>query len=156
MEISFRNERVAIWKGLAGIKGRPTERHQHRHDLAGVFLDDGGISRATFPDGTSNTRVSRRTHEVGIRLAIGADRGQVLRMVLGQGMSLAALGLVAGIVGAVALTRLMTSVLDEVTPADPWTYVAVATGLLVVAALASAIPALRAARVDPVTALRIE
>ena len=56
MEISFRNERVAIWKGLAGIKGRPTERHQHQHDLAGVFLDAGGISKATFPDGTSNTR----------------------------------------------------------------------------------------------------
>jgi predicted permease len=100
--------------------------------------------------------VSRRTHEIGIRLAIGADRGHVLRMVLGQGMTLAGIGLAAGVVGAIGLTRLMTSILYEVTPADPWTYVAVATGLLAVAALASAIPALRAARVDPVTALRIE
>jgi putative ABC transport system permease protein len=100
--------------------------------------------------------VSRRTHEIGIRLAIGADRGQVVRMVLGQGMGLATLGLVAGIVGAVALTRLMTSVLYDVTPADPWTYASVIGGLLAVAAVASAIPALRAARVDPMTALRIE
>ena len=100
--------------------------------------------------------VSRRTHEIGIRLAIGADRGQVVRMVLGQGIGLAILGLVAGIVGAIGLTRLMTSVLYDVTPADPWTYASVIGGLLAVAAVASAIPALRAARVDPVTALRIE
>jgi len=100
--------------------------------------------------------VSRRTHEIGIRLAIGADRGQVVRMVLGQGLGLATLGLVAGIVGAIGLTRLMTSVLYDVTPADPWTYASVIGGLLAVAAVASAIPALRAARVDPVTALRIE
>ena len=78
--------------------------------------------------------VSRRTHEIGIRLAIGADRGQVVRMVLGQGIGLAALGLVAGIVGAVGLTRLMASVLYEVTPADPWTYASVVGGLLAVAA----------------------
>jgi putative ABC transport system permease protein len=100
--------------------------------------------------------VSRPTHEIGIRLATGADRRQVVRMVLGPGMSLAAVGLVAGIIGAVGLTRLMASALYEVTPADPWTYVSVVTGLLGVAALASAIAALRAARVDPVTALRIE
>ena len=100
--------------------------------------------------------VSRRTHEIGIRLAIGADRGQVVRMVLGQGIGLAIVGLVAGIVGAIGLTRLMTSVLYDVTPADPWTYASVIGGLLAVATVASAIPALRAARVDPVTALRIE
>lgn len=100
--------------------------------------------------------VSRRTHEIGIRLAIGADRAQVIRMVLGQGLGLAVLGLVAGVIGAVALTRLMTSVLYEVTPADPWTYASVVAMLLAVAAAASTLPALRAARVDPVTALRIE
>jgi hypothetical protein len=56
MEISFQNERVVIWKGLAGIKGRPTARHEHKHDLAAVFLDPGGMSKAIFPDGTSDTR----------------------------------------------------------------------------------------------------
>jgi predicted permease len=100
--------------------------------------------------------VSRRTHEIGIRLAIGADRAQVIRMILGQGVGLTAVGLVVGVVGAVALTRLMTSVLYEVTPGDLWTYTAVITGLLGVAGLASALPALRASRVDPVVALRIE
>jgi predicted permease len=100
--------------------------------------------------------VSRRTHEIGIRLAIGADRAQVIRMILGQGVGLTAVGLVVGVVGAVALTRLMTSVLYEVDPGDLWTYTAVIAGLLGVAGLASALPALRASRVDPVVALRIE
>ena len=75
--------------------------------------------------------VSRRTHEIGIRLAIGADRAQVIRMILGQGVGLTAIGLVVGIAGAVALTRLMTTVLYEVTPSDPWTYTAVVVALVV-------------------------
>jgi putative ABC transport system permease protein len=100
--------------------------------------------------------VNRRTHEIGIRLAIGADRAQVIRMVLGQGVGLAAIGMVVGVAGAVALTRLMTSVLYDVTPGDLWTYGAVVAGLLAVAGVASALPALRASRVDPVVALRIE
>jgi putative ABC transport system permease protein len=100
--------------------------------------------------------VSRRTHEIGIRLAIGADRAQVIRMVLGEGVGLTALGLIVGVGGAAALTRLMTSVLYEVTPGDPWTYAAVIAGLLGVAGIASALPAFRASRVDPVVALRIE
>jgi putative ABC transport system permease protein len=100
--------------------------------------------------------VSRRTHEIGIRLAIGADRAEVIRMILGQGVGLTAIGLVVGVAGAVALTRLMASVLYEVTPGDPWTFTAVVVALLAVAATASALPAFRASRVDPVVALRIE
>ena len=100
--------------------------------------------------------VARRTHEIGIRLAIGADRGQVVGMVLRQGLTLAAVGLAVGFVCALGLTRLMGSVLYEVTPGDPWTYAAVGAALLAVSVAASAIPALRAARVNPLEALRAE
>ena len=100
--------------------------------------------------------VSRRTHEIGIRLAIGADRGQVVGMVLRQGLTLAAVGLAVGFAGAFGLTRMMGSVLYEVTPGDPLTYAAVGAALLAVSVAASAVPALRASRVNPMAALRIE
>jgi putative ABC transport system permease protein len=98
--------------------------------------------------------VSQRTQEIGIRLAIGASRSQVLAMVLVQGLGLAAAGLVAGLAGAFALTRLMAGLLYEVQPNDPLTFVAVPAMLLLVALLASAVPARRAVRVSPTTALR--
>ena len=97
--------------------------------------------------------VSQRTQEIGIRLAIGADRSQVLGMVLRQGLSLAAVGIVAGLIGAFALTRLMASLLYEVRPNDPITFVAVAAALLLVALAASVLPAWRATRVSPTIAL---
>ena len=98
--------------------------------------------------------VSQRTQEIGIRLAIGADRSEVLGMVLRQGLSLAAVGIVAGLIGAFALTRQMQSLLYEVRPNDPMTFVAVAAAVLLIALLASVLPARRAARVSPMIALR--
>lgn len=100
--------------------------------------------------------VARRRHEIGIRLAIGADRGQVVGMVLRQGLTLAALGLAAGLVSALGLTSLMSAILYEVAPGDPWTYAAVGAALLAVSVAASAIPAWRAAQVNPLEALRAE
>ena len=97
--------------------------------------------------------VSQRTQEIGIRLAIGADRSQVLGMVLRQGLSLAAVGIVVGLAGAFALTRLMANLLYEVRPNDPITFVAVAAALLLVALAASVLPAWRATRVSPTIAL---
>ncbi len=100
--------------------------------------------------------VSRRTHEIGIRLAVGADRTDVVRMVLRQGLFLAIVGLGAGIVGAIGASRAIRGLLYDVSPGDPWTYVVVSAVLLVVAVAASGIPALRAARIDPLVALRTE
>lgn len=100
--------------------------------------------------------VAQRTHEIGIRLAIGADRSQVLRMILGQGLRLAAAGIVVGVVAAFGLTRLMGSLLYQVTPADPLTFAAVPAILALVALVASYLPARRATRVSPVIALRME
>jgi putative ABC transport system permease protein len=100
--------------------------------------------------------VARRTHEIGIRLAVGADRSQVLGLVLKQGLTLAGAGIGVGIVAAFLLTRLMQSLLYQVAPSDPWTYVSVALALVGVSLAASALPAFRATRVSPLIALRTE
>jgi predicted permease len=100
--------------------------------------------------------VSRRTREIGIRVAIGAGRGQVLTMVMSGGVSLALMGIGAGLVMALGMTRVLRGLLYGVTPLDPPTFAAVAVGLTAVAALASALPAWRASRVDPVIALKSE
>ena len=100
--------------------------------------------------------VSQRTQEIGIRLAIGADRSQVLRMVLRQGLRLAVVGIGAGLIGALALTRLMASLLYNVRPTDPFTFAAVSIALLLVALAASVLPARRATNISPTTALRAE
>ena len=100
--------------------------------------------------------VTQRTQEIGIRIALGAQRGDVLRMVVGQAMLLTIAGIAAGATGAFALTRLMTKLLFNVGPGDPLTFAAVAGLLAAVTALASYLPGRRATRVDPVVALRTE
>jgi len=98
----------------------------------------------------------QRTHEIGIRMAIGATPRDILRMVLRQGIALVAIGLLAGLVAAFAGTRLLADLFYVVTPSDPLTYAAVATLLVVVGLLACWIPARRATRVSPLIALRFE
>ena len=100
--------------------------------------------------------VTQRTQEIGIRLALGAQQGDVLAMVVAQGAALAAAGILAGAAGAVLLTRLMSELLFGVQPFDPVTFLTVAATLAAVALLASYLPGRRATRVDPVIALRAE
>jgi len=106
--------------------------------------------------GVISYSVSQRTQEIGIRMALGAPRAAVLRMVVGQAMGLAAVGLVAGAAGAWLLTQFMQKLLFGVTPSDPLTFGAVSLLLAAVAAIAASVPGLRATRVDPVIALRSE
>lgn len=100
--------------------------------------------------------VGQRTQEIGIRLALGAQRGHVSGLVIGDGARLILIGLAAGAVAALALTQLMASLLFGVSPTDPLTFACVAMLLALVALLACYVPARRAARVNPITALRCE
>jgi putative ABC transport system permease protein len=100
--------------------------------------------------------VEQRSQEIGLRMALGAGTGSVLRLILKQGLVLAGLGLAFGLAGAVACTRLLTTVLFEVRPNDPWIYLVVAVLLAVVTLVASYVPARRASKIDPLAALRQE
>ncbi|HEV2222226.1 MAG TPA: ABC transporter permease [Candidatus Acidoferrales bacterium] len=106
--------------------------------------------------GVISYSVSQRTHELGVRMALGAQPRDILRMVLGEGMLLTIIGIGTGIVGALALTRFLRSLLFEITPTDPLTFVGVAVLVAAVAFAACYVPSRRAVRVDPVVALRHE
>ncbi len=106
--------------------------------------------------GVMSLSVTQRTHELGIRLALGATQSRVLWLVLRQGMALVSIGLAIGTAGALALTRLMTTLLFAVEPSDPLTFLAVSLVLAVAAAVMCYVPARRVTTIDPILALRGE
>jgi predicted permease len=124
--------------------------------LLGLFAALALILAAVGIYGAMAYAVNQRTHEIGIRTALGAQRRDVLRLVMRDGAKIAFLGIAFGIAGALALTRLMASLLFEVKPTDPATFAGVAILLALVALAACYIPARRAMRVDPMVALRYE
>jgi ABC-type antimicrobial peptide transport system permease subunit len=124
--------------------------------LLGVFALVALSLAAIGIYGVMSLAVTARTREIGIRIALGADRGRVQRLVVGEGVALAAAGASIGIIGALAATRLLQSFLFDTAASDPPVYIGIIALLVAVALLASWIPARRAARVDPLTALRAE
>lgn len=124
--------------------------------LLGIFAGAALLLAAVGIYGVMSYAVTQRTHEVGVRLALGAEHRQVVRMMVRQGLTTAAGGLAVGLAAALAFTRFLRGMLYEVGPADPWTYAGVCVLLAVVVWAACWIPARRAASVDPIAALRYE
>jgi ABC-type antimicrobial peptide transport system permease subunit len=120
--------------------------------FAGVAMTLGAVGIY----GVISYTVSQRTREIGIRQALGAQSGDVMRLVVGKGLKLALAGVAIGIAGAIALTRVMESLLFNVSATDPLTFMAVSAILIIVALGACFVPARRATKVDPIRALRYE
>jgi predicted permease len=133
-----------------------TQRPQSQSLLMAIFAAVALVLTVVGIYGVISYSVSQRTRELGIRMALGAEGGSVLQMVLYRGIKVAGVGLALGLLGAVALARVLESLVFEVSPTDPFIMASVILFLMIVAVLACMIPAFRATRVDPVIALRSE
>jgi putative ABC transport system permease protein len=147
---------VSAVETMTAVVSEATARPRFQTLLLTAFAAVAALLAAVGIYGVMSYAVSQRRREIGVRIAIGAEPGAVLRMVVGQGMAVALAGASVGVAGALLLTRLMSSLLYGVTASDPATYAAVAAGLLAIAFAASFLPARRASRIDPMRALRTD
>ena len=147
-----------IWRvqTLEQLLGTSVAPRRFNMLLLGIFAGVALILAAIGLYGVMSYSVSWQTHEIGIRMALGANRADVLRLVVQQGMKMTVIGLALGLVGAFLLSRVLIGMLYGVSPTDPLTFTGVSIVLLTVALLACLIPARRATRVDPIVALRSE
>jgi len=143
-------------RSMDQVVGEQAEGQQFLSLLVGSFAALAALLAAIGIYGVLSYAVRQRTREIGIRMSLGASRGRVLGEVLREGMRLAVLGLAVGIAGAFAAGRVLASLLSEVKPGDPLIFVATAGLLAAVALIACYVPARRAAKLDPMTALRYE
>ena len=124
--------------------------------LLGIFAALALVFAAVGIYGVMSYSVAQRTHEIGIRMALGARRADVLKMTVNQGLKLVSIGMMLGLAVAFVLTRVLASLLFGISSTDPITFLGISLVLLAVAILASYLPALRATKVDPIIALRAQ
>jgi putative ABC transport system permease protein len=151
-----KNEPVASIGTMDQLISQSVSEPRFRTLLLGIFAGLALLLAVVGIYGIVSYSVSQRTHELGVRMALGAERIDVLRLVVGQGMRLTLIGVAAGLLASFGLTRLLTTYLFSVRSTDPVTFVVVCAVMLAVAMLASYIPARRATKVDPIVALRYE
>jgi putative ABC transport system permease protein len=151
-----RDQPITDVSTLDQLRGESLELTRLTSVLLAIFAMLALAIAATGLSGVTALMVSQRTREIGIRLALGAQRGEILRMVLWQGMRVIVIGLAIGLAGALLASRVLQTVLFKTTVTDPITFAGVALILFVVALIASYVPARRVTRVDPMIALRAE
>jgi putative ABC transport system permease protein len=147
---------IAKLRTMSAVMEEASSEREFNTLLLGVFAFMALVLAAVGIYGLTSYSVSQRTYEIGIRMALGANRGNVLKLILGRGLLLTSVAVLIGLAGAAALTRLMTTLLFGVQPIDMATFATVSAVLAGVALLASYIPARRATTVDPMVALRYE
>jgi putative ABC transport system permease protein len=151
-----KNQPVSDISSMEDIVADSVARQRFSMLLLGIFAGLALLLAAVGIYGVMSYSVAQRTREIGIRMALGAQRSDVMRMTIGQGLRLVLMGVAIGLVGAFVLTRVMSTLLFGVSPTDPLTFITISTVLVSVALLASYLPALRATRVDPISALRYQ
>jgi putative ABC transport system permease protein len=143
-------------QSMAALASDAVSEPRFRTILLGTFAGLAITLASIGVFGVLSYFVTQRTREIGIRVALGASSGDIMKMVVGRGLALAGIGLAIGLLAAIPLTRSMQTLLFEVKPLDAVTLAIVVFGLAIVAGLASYLPARRALRIEPMTALHLE
>jgi putative ABC transport system permease protein len=152
------DSRIPVYnvRNMETYVGQATEQPRLSAALVSLFAGVALLLAAVGLYGVLSYLVTLRTREIGVRIALGAKRSQIIRQIIGQGLGIAVVGLAVGVAAALAASQLLTSVLFNVSPTDASTFVIVSVALGLVAVVASAVPARRASGVDPLAALRAE
>jgi putative ABC transport system permease protein len=151
-----KDQPVSDISSMEEVVSESVSRQRFSMLLLGIFAGLALLLAAVGIYGVMSYSVAQRTREIGIRMALGAQRSDVLKMTVGQGVRLVSIGVVTGLAAAFILTRVMSSLLFGVSATDPTTFITISLVLMSVAVLASYVPALRATKVDPMFALRYQ